>query len=188
MFVGTKSSEGSVKTSSSRRTTSDSSGRQGGVYGNARVTRLGSVEHVDDLRRKITSINNGSVLSLQGVTDRDRRTSVTSPVFDLPTNVENRPVSPTESVVSSTVEGSVPRQRTHLHIGSTDNQKAPAAIGSIKTNVSGVLEIPITRIEDEFILSGRSSPISNAGTVRADHRSVSTIRPYSLSTGKVKTL
>lgn len=143
------------------------------------------MEHVDDLRRKLTSINNGSGVSPILGADRDRRISSTPSTLDLPAaSAENRPASPTESVVSSTVEGSLLRQRTHLHIGSTDNQKAPAAIGSIKTNVSGVLELPITRIEDEFILSGRSSPVSNAGTLRADHRSTSTLRPYPLLTGE----
>lgn len=151
----------------------------------------------DDLRRRL-AVMNGSSSSLSHLGDRERRCSVSSarpsmlvsPVVpDPPFSLDPRPPSPTDSVVSSTVDGSALRPKALLHVGSTDNQKAPAAVGSVKANATGVLEAPIVpRLGgDEMINSGRSSPVSNAGTLRADHRSsMHSTRPYSLTFGKLK--
>ncbi|KAF8509225.1 hypothetical protein BU17DRAFT_99147 [Hysterangium stoloniferum] len=103
-----------------------------------------------------------------------------------PNPPENRPSSPSVSVVSSTIDGSSSRTRPHLHMGSTDYQKAPAAVGSVKANATGLLVAPsVSRMgieveEDDTVLSGRSSPVSNVGTVWAGHRSVQSTKSISM--------
>lgn len=175
----------------------EGNGRAALGYGSPRMSRAGSIEqinHLDDLRRRLAVIN-GSSSSLTQQADRDRRTSAvstranegTSPVSqDTPTGPEPRPTSPTESVVSSAVDGSSLRPRVLLHVGSTDNQKAPAAVGSVRTNVTGLLEAPIVSRfgDDDLLTSGRSSPVSNAGTSRAERASsLQLARPYSITFG-----
>ncbi|KAF8500540.1 hypothetical protein BU17DRAFT_102510 [Hysterangium stoloniferum] len=82
-----------------------------------------------------------------------------------PNPPENRPSSPSDSVVSSTIDGSSSHTRPHLHLGSTDYQ-----VGSVKANATGLLVAPsILRMgieveEDDTVLSGRPSPVSNVET------------------------
>jgi phosphoinositide-3-kinase, regulatory subunit 4 len=191
IFVGTRSSEASFRTGGRHF---NMEGRSPAVYGSPRISRAGSTEHInhlDDLRRRLVGIN-GSSSSLTHLADRERRASasstrpsiVPSPVGpDPPTGVEQlRPSSPTDSVVSSAVDGSSLRPRALIHVGSTDNQKAPAAVGSVKTNAVGLLETPsVPRLgDDDLSASGRSSPVSNPGTLRAEHRtSLHSARQYS---------
>ncbi|KIJ34216.1 hypothetical protein M422DRAFT_782951 [Sphaerobolus stellatus SS14] len=196
VFVGgSRASESSRP--SSRRTVSDAYSRHSisTLYGNPRTARSGSIDHVnvnEDLRRRLASLN-GSSSSLTYLGDRERHGSVTSsnrpsaitsPIHEAPLtpiSSDNRPPSPTESVVSSTVDGPA-NLRLRIHIGSTDNQKVAPTVGSVKTNVSGLLEAPqIPRLDEESLRSGRSSPVSNAGTIRAEHRSLHSARPYSLN-------
>jgi phosphoinositide-3-kinase regulatory subunit 4 len=191
IFIATKPSEASSKAGSSRRSTIESQARHG-LYSSPRFPHAGSLEqmnHFDDLRRPL----NRSSSSLAVNDDHERTTSVSSarpssimpPPPDRP---ENRPQSPTDSVVSSTIDVPSLRPRPHLHIGSTDNQKAPAAVGPVKANATGLLEAPsISRLgvgEEDMILSGRSSPISNVGTVRADHRSMQSAKHFSMTFGE----
>lgn len=170
-------------------------GRSAGVHGSPRISRAGSIEHLnqfDDLRRRLAVMNSSSS-SLPHAPDRERHASVssahpstvTSPIAETPpSSVDPRPSSPTDSVVSSAVDSSSLRPRALL--GSIDNHKAPAAVGSVRTNAIGLLEPPIVPrlMDDDMITSGRSSPISNAGTLRAEHRSsLHSARPYSLTFG-----
>jgi phosphoinositide-3-kinase, regulatory subunit 4 len=200
VFVGARPSESSSRTSLSRRLNTEGHGRGAAVYGSPRISRAGSIEHInhfDDLRRRL-AVMNGSSSSLTHAPDGERRASssttrpstVTSPIGqDPPHGAEPRSSSPTDSVVSSAVDGSSLRPR-HLHVGSTDNQKAPAAVGSVRANAVGLLEAPIvSRLgEDDLITSGRSSPVSIAGTLRADYRSsLHSARPYSVTFGALHT-
>ncbi|KAF8509206.1 hypothetical protein BU17DRAFT_99127 [Hysterangium stoloniferum] len=115
-----------------------------------------------------------------------RPSSIMPPPPPPPNPPENRPSSPSVSMVSSTIDGSSSRTRPHLHMGSTDYQKAPAAVGSVKANATGLLVAPsISRMgieveEDDTVLSGRSSPVSNVGTVWAGHRSVQSTKSISM--------
>jgi phosphoinositide-3-kinase, regulatory subunit 4 len=134
----------------------------------------------EDLRRRLATIN-GSSASLQaGLPPRDRRssavvspqgTNLTSPnMEDLPLPYE-RPGSPVESVVSGTNSSLAYRSLHRLQPGgSTDGQKAAPAIGSVRTNATGVLEAAMhLRSDEPSEPSGRSSP-SLTGTVRGGAR------------------
>ncbi|KAF8509221.1 hypothetical protein BU17DRAFT_99144 [Hysterangium stoloniferum] len=171
IFIATRPSEVSTKTGSSRR--------------------LEHMNHFDDLGRRPAVINlSFSSLIIHG--DRERAPSMSSvrPSSIMPppppNPPENRPSSPSVSVVSSTIDGSSSRTRPHLHMGSTDYQKAPAAVGSVKANATGLLVAPsVSRMgieveEDDTVLSGRSSPVSNVGTVWAGHRSVQSTKSISM--------
>ena len=203
VFVGPRpSSEPSSRISSHRRYNMEGNSRSAMVYGSPRMSRAGSTEqinHLDDLRRRLAVIN-GSSSSLTHQADRGRRSSAspsrpsaaTSPVRqDPPTGAEIRPPSPTDSAVSSAVDGSSLLPRVLLQVGSIDNQKAPAAVGSIRTNAIGLLEAPIVSRfgDDDLITSGRTSPISHAGTLRAEQRSsMQSARPYSITFGTLHRL
>ena len=132
----------------------------------------------EDLRRRLAIINgSGTSLSVPlGI--RDAR-SPTLPVVDaFPSSSSNtavsdvpldRPASPTESVASaanSSFRGAVHR----LHIGSIDSQKALPAVGSSKANATGLLESHPKLREGSPERSGRSSPVSVAGTIRGLER------------------
>jgi phosphoinositide-3-kinase regulatory subunit 4 len=148
-------------------------------------SRTGSVDHAlpggapfEDLRRRLATIN-GSTSSLKG---RERRHSLASAqtgpglmatavstLPDMPTPLE-RPGSPTESMASAS-NSSAFRGLQRLSIGAGDSQKAAPAVGSSKTNVTGLLEVASKmRSESSPERSGRSSPVSVAGTVRGQTR------------------
>lgn len=133
----------------------------------------------EDLRRRLVTLNgsNPSVGS-HGNKSRDIRHAL-SPVAGSSTtslsagqspsisDKPDRPASPTESIVSTTNSVSL-RPASRLHVGSTDGQKAAPAVGSSKTNVTGLLDAHfMLKSEGSPDESGRSSPISMSTTLRA---------------------
>jgi len=136
----------------------------------------------EDLRRRLAALN-GSTSSLgQGYVNRDLRSS--SPLVAGPSvactslpAAPDRSASPTESIVS-TSNSSTFRATQRLQVGSTDGQKAAPAIGSSKTNVTGLLEASSKlRQEGSPDPSGRSSPVSAAGTFRGQRPRVPSLLP-----------
>ena len=95
-----------------------------------------------------------------------------SPTFDR---------SPPESVTSGDLGSHRRRQRLQL---STDS-KAPPSVGSIRTNAIGLLETPaaLRAVHEDTGTSGRTSPVSQAGTLRAE-RKLPINRPISGAGGK----
>ncbi|PCH37519.1 hypothetical protein WOLCODRAFT_140908 [Wolfiporia cocos MD-104 SS10] len=127
----------------------------------------------EDLRRRLAIIN-GSATSLT----RDARSPVIpspDPPHPGPASVSApvpRPASPTESIVSIT------NPSKPMRIGSIDGQKAAPAIGSSRANAIGLLDShAYARSDASPERSGRSTPNSPAGTVRAHERA----RPPSLA-------
>ncbi|KAF8499964.1 hypothetical protein BU17DRAFT_72179 [Hysterangium stoloniferum] len=108
IFIATTPSEVSTKAGSSRRSTLDSHGRHG-LHNSPRYL--------------VSAVTNQSSSSLTIHGDRERAASI--------------PSSPSDSVVSSTIDGSSSRTRPHLHMGSTDYQ-----VGSVKANATGLLVAP----------------------------------------------
>ncbi|GBE83599.1 hypothetical protein SCP_0506540 [Sparassis crispa] len=146
----------------------------------------------EDLRRRLAIIN-GSATSLTPAGARDPR-SLSLPTQDAPTSQPvplalplafDRPGSPAESV-TSTVNSSTFRPPHRLQIGSTDSQKAAPAIGSSKANATGLLEAHSKlRPDDSDEHSGRSSPVSPAGTIRVHERPrVASLAPISTYDGQ----
>jgi len=157
----------------------------------SRVSRPSSIDYgssgapFEDLRRRLTAIN-GSGASLPiAFSHRPSSMSVSStaqpaaPVLsDLP-EVSDRPGSPTDSVVS----GPIPplnRAMHRLHVGGGDGQKAAPAIGSSKANATGHLE-PTFKMRPEGSPgpSGRTSPVSTAGTLGQHWQRPSSLAPIS---------
>ncbi|KAI0037081.1 ARM repeat-containing protein [Vararia minispora EC-137] len=160
-----------------------------------RVSRPPSVDHgstgapFEDLRRRLSAFN-GSGTSLASPAPRppslmSAQLSPRPPMgglntADLPAAFD-RPNSPTESVFS-TANSAAPRPLQRLQVGSTDTKAAPA-IGSSKTNATGVLEATSRmKSDDSPERSGRTSPVSAAGTVRGQRRS--SILPISTYDGQ----
>jgi phosphoinositide-3-kinase regulatory subunit 4 len=176
-----------IGSSQSRKPTLDMSGRTP-LLSPLRGSRAPSVDHgaapFEDLRRRLAAIN-GSTSSLsQTHIHRDNRSSLSlaaAPssssyaVTGLPSTL-NRPSSPTESVLS-TSNSLTFRAGQRLHVGSTDGQKASPAVGSSKTNATGLLEAP-SKIHSEGSSerSGRSSPV---GTIRAEKQRIPPLLPIS---------
>lgn len=131
---------------------------------------------LDDLRKRLLMMD-GSTTSLQNgptMKDRERRESTTSVQSNGPSGLHLTSLldkSPPESVTSGG-EGPLAafgRRRQRIQLSS--DGKAPPLVGSIRTNVAGLLEAPSTLRpvqEDSSAPSGRSSPVSQAGTVRRD--------------------
>jgi phosphoinositide-3-kinase regulatory subunit 4 len=116
----------------------------------------------EDLRRRLAAIN-GSTSSLsQTHSHQDPRTAaVTLANTSVGSAGPDRPSSPTESIVSTS--NSLTFHATQrLQVGSTDGQKAAPAIGSSKTNATGLLEATSKMRPDSPEPSGRSSPVSVA--------------------------
>ena len=167
---------------SSRRSTFDT-GSQVSAVGTPRASRAPSIDHgaggFEDLRRRLATINaSASSLSI-GSAAREHRNSVhqlqsasSQPVGLVATGLpptSDRPSSPTDSVVSNTNSSSL-RPLHRLQVGSTDGQKAAAAVGSSRANATGLLEAPSKiRSDGSPERSGRSSPRSMAGTTRSTH-------------------
>ena len=144
----------------------------------------------EDLRRRLATIN-GSASSLvippTSAAIRDTRStpSVPSQLNKPPIMspevavLQQRPGSPTESVLSTTGSAVLRTTARGLHMGSFD-QKAAPAVGSSKANATGLLEAASRmRSEGSPERSGRSSPtsLSNGGILRG----VTPLRPRALS-------
>lgn len=172
---------------SSRRSTNESSRTT--TAGTPRASRASSIDYgtggapFEDLRRRLATINaSASSLGL-GPAARDNKLSASmqqpsssrhggldAVVLPSASSSLDRSGSPTESVVSNTNSSSL-RPLHRLHVGSTDGQKAAAAVGSSKTNATGLLEAPSKiRSDGSPERSGRSSPHSMTGTVRGVQR------------------
>jgi hypothetical protein len=131
---------------------------------------------LDDLRKKLLTMD-GSMTTLHSgpsMKDRERRESTTSVQSNAPSGLHLTPLldkSPPESVTSGGegALGGFGRRRQKIQLSS--DGKAPPLVGSIRTNVAGLLEAPSTLRpvqEDSSAPSGRSSPVSQAGTLRRD--------------------
>ncbi|KAH7106720.1 ARM repeat-containing protein [Auriculariales sp. MPI-PUGE-AT-0066] len=134
----------------------------------SRLSRAGSVDQpvgqlTEDLRRRLTQ--QSSALSIS--TNRARMEgppAIASPLSDVHSI---RPPSPSDSVTSHDATNLL---RNYRH-GSTESRKAAPAVASVRTIAIGVMESSAKlRSVDEDSASGRTSPASNAGTVRGDHR------------------
>ncbi|KAG8848832.1 Serine/threonine-protein kinase [Serendipita sp. 411] len=153
--------------------------------------------HMEDLRKRLLSVDGSSVSIHQVIPltkDRERRESTnsvqSSSALHLSPMLDK---SPPESVTSGEASASAlgkRRQRIQL---STDG-KAPPLVGSIRTNVTSLLETSSTLRpvqEDSVAPSGRSSPVSQTGTLKKDHRpshlTVNTI-PYSEGDAAIATM
>ena len=144
----------------------------------------------EDLRRRLATIN-GSANSLvmpstNGVLREPRPTplipSQLNKVPSMPSEIavlQQRPGSPTESVLSATGSAVLRTTARGIHMGSFD-QKAAPAVGSSKTNATGLLE-PASKMRSEGSpeRSGRSSPTSTSGG--GTLRGVPPARPRALS-------
>jgi phosphoinositide-3-kinase regulatory subunit 4 len=142
----------------------------------------------DDLRRRLATINgsaNSLVMPPPNPVTRDPRPmpSIPSQLNKVPIMspevavLQQRPGSPTESVISTSGSAVLRTTARGLHMGSFD-QKAAPAVGSSKMNATGLLE-PASKMRSEGSpeRSGRSSPTSGGGTLRG----VPPPRPRSLS-------
>ncbi|KAI0922943.1 hypothetical protein AcV5_009802 [Taiwanofungus camphoratus] len=164
---------------STRRSHSDLSAKSP-VFGTPRSGRTFSMDHTsggapfEDLRRRLAIIN-GSASSLNLQSPRDPRSLALLPPNAAPptsgssdlSQADNRPGSPTESVISTTNSSTFRPMR----VGSTDGQKAAPAVGSSMANATGLLDAHThMRSDPSPERSGRSSPISPAATIRAHER------------------
>ena len=163
-------SRGSRVSSSSKRLTVDP--MRSWAPDTPRISRPPSVDQgstgapFEDLRRRLSAFNGSGASvpsrppSLAPLSPR----AVTSPtVSELPPTID-RPGSPTESVFSTTA--SVRPLRMHMG-GSADSQKAAPAVGSSRTNATGLLEATARmRSDGSPERSERTSPVSIAGTIR----------------------
>jgi len=141
----------------------------------------------EDLRRRLATIN-GSVSSV-GHSQSSPRNNL-SPHLGGPSAsssshhasaIPDRPSSPTESILSTTNSQTF-QPTSRLQIGSTDGQKAAPAIGSSKTNATGLLDAHShLRAEESPDLSGRSSPVSMSTTLRQPPPSLLPISTYGMS-------
>lgn len=144
----------------------------------------------EDLRRRLATIN-GSTSSLTipptTAVTRDIRPapSMPSQLNKVPimspevAALQQRPGSPTESIVSTAGSAVLRTTARGLHMGSFD-QKAAPAVGSSKTNATGLLEAASRmRSEGSPERSGRSSPTSASGG--GTLRGVQPLRPRALS-------
>lgn len=193
VFLKIRGSEPSPRSSRlnpySKRTYSSS--ERTSVLSPPRVHKLQSLDQAggaapfEDLRRRLATIN-GSTSSLS-VTHIPRDPWVASPSLPFGSPLaapaspvlQDRPASPTESTISTTNSVSF-RPLSVLQVGSTDGQKAAPAIGSSKTNVTGLLEAHSKlRSESSPERSGRSSPMSMSTTLRAPTSKAPPLLPIS---------
>ncbi|KAF7319485.1 hypothetical protein HMN09_00287300 [Mycena chlorophos] len=153
----------------------------------------------EDLRRRLATIN-GSSSSLVLTPPREPRSTtalspIVTPTVSTPSLVAaaagiaspvERPVSPTESVVSTTNSTSF-RPLSRMQFGGTvDSQKAAPAVGSSKMNAVGLLDSRVKlRSDGSPERSGRSSPMSMSTTVRAPFRQrIPSLQPISTYDGQ----
>lgn len=180
VFLRTPDSDGRPSRISAHRLNSDLRSP-----GTPRTHRTLSIDHgpisagapFEDLRRRLALINN-SANSLAVPGSREPRSPVPHPLSvdtglpplhvqpDLP-QLE-RPSSPAESTVSTT-NSSALRAMHRFPIG--DGQKAAPAVGSSKASATGLLEAHAQILsEGSQSPSGRTSPVSVAGTIRGQER------------------
>ena len=130
----------------------------------------------EDLRRRLATINGSANSLAMPPVSRDTRAtpSMSSQLNKVPIMspevaiIQQRPGSPTESVLSTTGSAVLRTTARGLHMGSFE-QKAAPAVGSSKTNATGLLEAASKmRSEGSPERSGRSSPtsVSGGGTLR----------------------
>lgn len=119
---------------------------------------------LEDLRSKLSTIGGSSTSLNSTFSQHERRDSLNTITARSPSLDR----SPPESVTSGELGSHKRRQRLQL---STDS-KAPPSIGSIRTNAIGLLEAPaaLRAVHEDMGASGRSSPVSQAGTLRGERR------------------
>ncbi|KAI0305183.1 ARM repeat-containing protein [Multifurca ochricompacta] len=147
----------------------------------SRISRPSSIDYgfsgapFEDLRRRLTALNGSGASLPSALPQRLSSISVSSPsqpvglsMEDLP-EVSDRPGSPTDSVLSGP-NPPLNRGKQRFHVGGGDGQKAAPAIGSSKANATGHLE-PTSKMRSEGSpeRSGRTSPVSAAGTVQGQN-------------------
>jgi phosphoinositide-3-kinase regulatory subunit 4 len=199
VFLKHRSSDSTPRSSrihTSRRSTYDSVASRTPIYSS--MNRISSAtDHssastgmgspFEDLRRRLATIN-GSASSIAASqpqpprsantnalspaaasTSSSRRDSISGLLIPL-TSTLDRPGSPTESVLS-TANSATFRPLSMLQVGG-DGQKAAPAVGSSKTNATGLLEAhsKLRSAEDSPDISGRSSPMSMSATLRGSQR------------------
>ncbi|KAH0578433.1 hypothetical protein H2248_003581 [Termitomyces sp. 'cryptogamus'] len=182
-------------TSSSRRSTIDSPGRVpqlSPTYSNRVLSADYSTSGApfEDLRRRLQTIN-GSVspiglgpppVSRGNFSPAPSISSTFHPVSGPPPTHE-RSSSPAESILSNANSQTL-RPTSRLQIGSTDGQKAAPAVGSSKTNATGLLDTHSKlRSEESPDMSGRSSPTSMLTTLKMRSR-VPSLLPISTYDGQ----
>jgi phosphoinositide-3-kinase, regulatory subunit 4 len=136
------------------------------------TAELSHVAPFEDLRRRLASINSSSSSVGLSFGIRDDRnfhhtSAVASPPPRILTVMEDRPPSPTDSVLSATNSSSF-RPLSRMQIGSVDSQKAAPYVGSSKTSVTGLLESH-SKLQQMDTLSertGRMSPFPVSQTIR----------------------
>ncbi|KAI0768204.1 hypothetical protein BD413DRAFT_672415 [Trametes elegans] len=198
VFLRAPESEGRTSRMSSHRSTSEFFLRSPGT---PRTTRTLSIDQgptssgapFEDLRRRLAIIN-GSGSSLAIPTSREPRSPLPHPLSidpnalppstsaDLP-HVLDRPNSPAESTFSTTNSALKALQRFPI---SGEGHKAAPAVGSSKASATGLLEAHAQiRSEGSQSPSGRSSPVSIAGTVRGQEKArMPSIPPISTYDGQ----
>ncbi|KAF7343436.1 hypothetical protein MVEN_01776300 [Mycena venus] len=163
-----------------------------------RMSSAASVDHsgapFEDLRRRLATINgSSSSIHLSHTPPREPRSAL-SPIVASPSlGVGNagvsspveRPVSPTESVIS-TANSTTFRPLSRMQFGGADSQKAAPAVGSSKTNAVGHLDARYhIRSDGSPERSGRSSPMSMSTTIRGPLRSrIPSLLPISTYDGQ----
>lgn len=148
-----------------------------------RMSSATSVDHsgapFEDLRRRLATINgSSSSIHLSHTPPREPRSALSPIAATGLTPFNNagvsspieRPVSPTESVVS-TANSTTFRPLSRMQFGGADGQKAAPAVGSSKTNAVGHLDARSKlRSDGSPERSGRSSPMSMSTTIRGPFR------------------
>ncbi|KAI0634092.1 hypothetical protein C8Q77DRAFT_1109727 [Trametes polyzona] len=195
VFLRAPESEGRSSRLSAHRSSSEFYVRSPGT---PRTTRTLSIDQgptsagapFEDLRRRLAIIN-GSGSSLPAPGSREPRSPLPHPLsidtnaLPAPTSPEllhalDRPSSPAESTVSTANSAFRAMHRFPI---SGEGQKAAPAVGSSKASATGLLEAHAQLRSDSPSPSGRSSPVSIAGTVRGQDRRLS-VPPISTYDGQ----
>ncbi|KAF5392892.1 hypothetical protein D9757_000800 [Collybiopsis confluens] len=152
----------------------------------------------EDLRRRLATIN-GSASSLSVAPQAQTPRSAPSPILPPPSSafasgaispIDERPSSPTESIVSASNNSASFRPISRMQVGggsSVDgSQKAAPAIGSSKTNALGLLDTHSQlQTEPSLERSGRTTPLSMSQTIRPLNRPrVASLLPISTYDGQ----
>ncbi|KAG9029158.1 Serine/threonine-protein kinase [Tulasnella sp. JGI-2019a] len=181
VFLGGKEASRSHRTDQSSRRGTPAPGSAPPLSRFASIeppSRDGTV--VVDLRRKLAQMeeSTGSLrapLPSSGLRSRRDSLSSVASAMRSPTPTEGSslyaavspfdlvPGSPSESAMSAGMDG----------LRGKYMRTAPAVVGSVHANISGVLEAPkLHSAVDEITASGRTSPMSMAGTIRVPSRKI----------------